>query len=147
MIAVDSNILVYAHRVESRYHHAARNALSSLLADSAPWGIPWPCVHEFLATVTKSSLAQNPTPLATALAQMSALLGARNLTPLSEGPGFFQHLERVTLTTGSTGGAIHDARIAAICLSQGISELWTADRGFARFAGLSSRNPLPKFDV
>jgi predicted nucleic acid-binding protein len=37
---------------------------------------------------------------------------------------------------------IHDARIAAICIQYGVSELWTADRDFSRFAGLKTRNPL-----
>ena len=32
-------------------------------------------------------------------------------------------------------------RIAAICLSNGVSELWTADRDFSRFPALRTRNP------
>ena len=40
------------------------------------------------------------------------------------------------------GAAIHDARIAAICLEHGVSELWTADRDFSRFPSLKTRNPL-----
>jgi uncharacterized protein len=40
------------------------------------------------------------------------------------------------------GGQIHDARIAAICLQHGVSELWTADRDFSRFPQLKTRNPL-----
>lgn len=36
----------------------------------------------------------------------------------------------------------HDARIAAICIQYGVSELWTANRDFSRFAGLKTRNPL-----
>jgi len=40
------------------------------------------------------------------------------------------------------GGAIHDARIAAICLSHGVAELWSADRDFSRFPALPIRNPL-----
>ena len=40
------------------------------------------------------------------------------------------------------GAAIHDARIAAICLEHGVSELWTADRDFGRFPSLKTRNPL-----
>ena len=32
--------------------------------------------------------------------------------------------------------------IAAICLSHGVSELWTADRDFSRFPDLRVCNPL-----
>jgi hypothetical protein len=40
------------------------------------------------------------------------------------------------------GGAVHDARIAAICIAHGIEELWTSDRDFARFPDLRIRDPL-----
>jgi len=40
------------------------------------------------------------------------------------------------------GGAIHDARIAALCLYHGVTELWSADRDFTRFPALAVRNPL-----
>jgi predicted nucleic acid-binding protein len=38
-----------------------------------------------------------------------------------------------------SGPRVHDARIAALCLGHGISELWSAD---PRFPGLQVRNPL-----
>jgi predicted nucleic acid-binding protein len=41
-----------------------------------------------------------------------------------------------------TGPLVHDARIAALCLSHGIRELWTADRDFSRFPRLKTANPL-----
>ena len=41
-----------------------------------------------------------------------------------------------------TGPAIHDARIAAICIEHGVSTLWSADRDFSKFAGLKIVNPL-----
>jgi len=61
---------------------------------------------------------------------------------LSESESYWQHL-RLTLEGGRvTGPQIHDARVAAICLQHGITELWTADRDFSRFASLKFRNPL-----
>ena len=35
-----------------------------------------------------------------------------------------------------------DARIAACCLVNGVSELWTVDRDFSRFPALRTRNTL-----
>jgi predicted nucleic acid-binding protein len=40
------------------------------------------------------------------------------------------------------GAQVHDARIAALCLHHGVTELWTADRDFGRFPELRTRNPL-----
>ena len=52
MIAVDTNLLVYAHRRDSEWNTAARSALSDLAEGRRAWAIPWPCVHEFVAIVT-----------------------------------------------------------------------------------------------
>ena len=54
MIAVDTNVLVQAHRQDATFHQAAKDTLVQLAAGPAPWAIPWPCVHEFLAIVTGS---------------------------------------------------------------------------------------------
>ena len=40
------------------------------------------------------------------------------------------------------GPMAHDARIAAICIGQGVDELWTADRDSSSFPALRTRNPL-----
>jgi uncharacterized protein len=50
---------------------------------------------------------------------------------------------REQLETGRiTGPRVHDARVAALCLRHGVSELLTADRDFGRFPELRTRNPL-----
>ena len=41
-----------------------------------------------------------------------------------------------------TGAAAFDARIAAVCLQHGVTEMWSHDRDFSRFPALRSRNPL-----
>jgi predicted nucleic acid-binding protein len=53
MIAVDTNILVYAHREDSQWHDPAYARMAELAQDRAPWAIPWPCLHEFLAIATR----------------------------------------------------------------------------------------------
>ena len=55
---------------------------------------------------------------------------------------YLQHLESLALPAQTRGGAIHDARIAAICVSHGVAELWSADRDFSRFPQIVVRNPL-----
>ncbi len=52
MIAVDTNILVYAHRKDSPLHISAAAAIQRLAEGTAPWAIPWPCLHEFLSVTT-----------------------------------------------------------------------------------------------
>ena len=40
------------------------------------------------------------------------------------------------------GGQFHDARIAALCIENGVTVLWSADRDFGRFKALKTVNPL-----
>ena len=42
MIAVDTNILVYAHREESPFFDLAAAKLAGLAEGKAQWAIPWP---------------------------------------------------------------------------------------------------------
>ncbi len=142
MIAVDTNILVYAHRADSPFHERARSALESLAARVGEWAIPWPCAHEFFAIVTHPRIYKTATPPETAFAQLRALQALANLAFIAEAYDYLQHLEPLALTAKVHGGAIHDARIAAICLSHGVTELWSADRDFARFPALTIRNPV-----
>jgi hypothetical protein len=142
VIAVDTNILVYAHRADSAFHDGARAALESLAAGTRPWALPWPCAHEFFAVVTHPRIYRTPTPAAMAFDQLRALQTVANLVFIAEADGYLAQLEPLALAAKAQGGAIHDARIAAICLSHGVAELWSADRDFSRFASLKVRNPL-----
>lgn len=142
MIGVDTNLLVYAHREDSAWHTAAYARLAELAEGRAPWAIPWPCIHEFLAIVTHPRIYAPPTPTDVALDQVDAWLESPSLTLLSEGTGYWPELRALVREGRIAGLAVHDARIAALCAAHGVRELWTADRDFGRFPGLPCRNPL-----
>ncbi|HTT40435.1 MAG TPA: hypothetical protein VMH32_22505 [Burkholderiales bacterium] len=72
MIAVDTNILVYAHREDATWHDVANARVVELAEGRAPWAIPWPCVHEFLAIATHPRIFDPPTPMPSAIAQVEA---------------------------------------------------------------------------
>ncbi|MFP4483855.1 MAG: type II toxin-antitoxin system VapC family toxin [Spirochaetaceae bacterium] len=143
MIAVDTNILVYAHRGDSAFHGPAFEAVRSLAESDTPWAVPWPVVHEFLAVVTHPRIYSPPTPLSEALMQVQIWMGSPSFAALAEPAGvYFRHLQHLVEAAQATGPRVHDARIAAICLSHGVDELWTADRDYSRFPVLTVRNPL-----
>ncbi len=142
MIAVDTNIAVYAHRADSPWHAAALARLSELAEGRAAWALPWPCIHEFLAIVTHPRIYRPPTPVAGALAQVEAWLESPTLVLLGEADGHWAALKRLALAGKLDGPQFHDARVAAICATHGVRELWTADRDFSRFHGLRVVNPL-----
>jgi toxin-antitoxin system PIN domain toxin len=144
VIALDTNILVYAHREDSPFHDVAARQVAEFAESGAAWAIPWPCIHEFLAIVTHPRIYDPPTPLAAALAQVEAWLESPSLELLAESDQHWPELRALVEKAQVTGGRIHDARVAALCLQHGVRELWSADRDFGRFAQLTVINPLTR---
>lgn len=142
MIAVDTNILVYAHREDSEWHEAASTRVAELAEGRGAWAIPWPCIHEFLAITSHPKIFTPPTPLAAAIDQVEAWLESPTLHVLAESQLHWAQLSALLQSGKVAGARVHDARIAALCLQHGVKELWSADRDFGRFPDLAVSNPL-----
>lgn len=142
MIGVDSNLLVYSHREDSPWYAAAYSRMVELAEGRAPWAIPWPCIHEFLAIVTHPRIYSPPTPLSKAIDQVEAWLESPSLVLISESEEYWPELRTVLQNGQVNGPQVHDARVAALCQQHGVTELWSADRDFSRFPGVNVRNPL-----
>lgn len=142
MIAVDTNILIYAHRTDSPFHAVAANKITGLAEGPAAWAIPWPCVHEFLAVVTSARVYDGPSEMTAAMDFVAELRQSPTLSLLAETDLHWDTLAGLIQAGRIAGGRVHDARIAAICLQHGVRELWTADRDFNRFPELKAVNPL-----
>jgi len=142
VIALDTNILVYARRRESPHHAAALKLLTGLAEGDEPWALPWPCIYEFLRVVTHRRVFDPPTPLEAALEDIESLLESPSLILLGEGPSHAAQMGRAISSGQAAGNLVHDAHIAALAIEHGVRELWTTDRDFARFPNLASRNPF-----
>ncbi len=142
MIAIDTNILVYAHRADSPFHKKAKAALMELCEGKGRWAIPWPCVHEFISVVTHPKIYDPPSQLAQAIDQVEAWLESPNLVLLEESDGYWAVFRDRLLKGRVVGPRVHDGRIAALCELHGVRALWTQDRDFSRFPSLRTENPL-----
>lgn len=142
MIAVDTNLLVYAHRDEFPQHKVALEVVRGLATGTAPWGIPWPCVGEFVSTVTNPRPFSPPSTPLQAATQLDVWIHAPTSRLLGERADTWDHFRELLVTSGVRRSGVHDARIAAICLDHGVRELWTADRDFSRFPKLRTHNPI-----
>jgi toxin-antitoxin system PIN domain toxin len=140
MIAVDTNILVYAHRNEPAEHDAAASLIKGLAEGAVEWSIPWPCLYEFFSVVTNrriwKSVASTPTE---AFAQLEAWTDSPSLRLLAETSESLVILRELADRPRVTGAIIHDARIAALCVAHGVAELVSADRDFSMFPKLRVR--------
>ena len=142
MIAVDTNILVYAHRQDSEFHIEAAACMVTVAEGAQPWGIPVSCLHEFLSVVTNPKVFAPASTTEQALAQVDAWLASPQASVLHSGLQHVAVLSDLSRKAKLKGGQFHDARIAAICIENAVTVLWTADRDFGRFKALKTVNPL-----
>jgi toxin-antitoxin system PIN domain toxin len=143
VIAVDTNILVYAHRREVRSHDAAYALVRELAEGTARWAIAWPCIYEFFSVVTNPRIWRNAaTSPRAACEQIRAWTGSPSLVLIGETADFGAELLALLGHPRVRGPIVHDARIAAICLAHGVEMLLTRDRDFSLFPRLKTRDPL-----
>lgn len=143
MIALDTNILVYAHRREVSEHQVASAIVRGFAEGNVPWAIPWPCLYEFFSVVTNLRIWKKAasTPVE-ASSQLSAWCESPSIRLLGESMDFWPILERFIRRPRVRGPVVHDARIASLCVAHGVEELLTRDRDFSVFPELNVRNPL-----
>jgi hypothetical protein len=140
---VDTNLLVYAHRRESRHHERSHEVLRDLAEGVQPWAIPWPCVYEFFSVVTNPRIwKQAASSPEQAWRQIEAWTASPSVSLLAETEAFLSVLEGFVRRPRVRGPIVHDARVAAICVAHGAEALLTADRDFSLFPELATRNPL-----
>lgn len=138
MIAIDTNILVYARRAELPHHTAARALVTSLAEGTAPWAIPWPCLYEYIKVITNPRVFRPPDTLANALADVESLAASPTVVLLGDGPTHLAHLRRVATDGQPLGAQIHDAHVVALALEHGVTELLSTDRDFRRYRALGA---------
>ena len=142
MIAVDTNILVYAHRADSEWHDRARDCIAKLARGNVTWGLPWHCLAEFFAIATHPRIYKPASTTAQAIEQINVWIESPVSECLSETDEYWHDLRSYLSDARIEGPMVYDARIAAICSVHGVVELWSADRDFSRFPDLRVHNPL-----
>ena len=142
MIAVDTNILVAAHRRDHPFFERASTIVRELAEGQEAWGIPLHSLIEFYGKVTHKRIWVRPSTPAESWAQIEAWKKSPTLTLLSTSLQVLPLLRNICESHHVGGASIHDARIAATCLQHKVSVLLTFDRDFSRFSELRTRNPL-----
>lgn len=138
MIAVDTNVLVYAHREEMPQHERALERLTELAEGTATWAIPVFCLGEFLRVVTHPRVFDPPYSAAEACDAMARVLASPSLRILTPGDRYPDLLFAAIREARAIANLVMDAQIVAVCREAGTSCLLTEDRDFARFAGFAT---------
>lgn len=140
MIAIDTNLLVYAHRSRVPQHRASRRAIEQAAAKGR-WGFAVASLAEFWAVATHPSSEGRPSTPGQAEAYLEALVagGAEIWEP---GAGFGMRLSQLAGDLEVSGPRIFDLQIALTAFENGATELWTADARFVKLPGLRLHDPL-----
>ena len=139
MIAIDTDILIYARRGETELHSAAASRLVALAKGVERWALPVFCVAEFLRVVTHHRVFNPPSSIQQAVAFLEDVFAAPNCDVVRPAPEFLELLVAAARKANARGNRILDAKIAALCREHGIGTILTNDRDFARFEPLQVR--------
>jgi hypothetical protein len=142
VIAIDTNLLVYAHRAALPEHRAARRALERAIGEGGGWGITQPSVTEFWSVVTHPAASGRPSTPAEARGFLRSLVDEMAGHLWLPAAGFADRLLRMASEAGVHGPRIFDLQIALVAHENGARELWTHDRGFVTVSGLRVVDPL-----
>lgn len=142
MIAIDTNLLVYAHRAGVSQHRSARRAIERALRDGRGWGIATGSIGEFWGLVTHPSAAGRPSTPTEAADFLRHLRDDADMQIWSPGKGFGERLLQMAVDLDVTGVRIFDLQIGLTALENGAHEIWSHDRAFTRVPGLRLHDPL-----
>jgi hypothetical protein len=133
MTAVDTNVLVYAHRTETARHERAQRWLRHLAEGMIPWALPVFCIGEFVQITTHRRVFDPPSTIPQALEAIDALLDSPSVRLLAPTPLHWPLLREAIRSGETSGNLVFDAEIAALCREHGVERILTEDRDFGRF--------------
>jgi toxin-antitoxin system PIN domain toxin len=143
VLAVDTNVLVYAADVHSQFHLACNEWLDRQRRRSSAWYVTWPIVYEFLRVATHPRIMRRPWTAPKAWEFVTSLLASpgigvlvptqRHADVATEVIGEFPHL---------AGNILHDGHTAILMREHGIKQIYTRDTDFHRFPFLDVIDPV-----
>ena len=139
MIAVDTNVLIYAHRRETDLNVVATAELVRLAEGTEPWALPVFCLTEFMRVVTHRRVFNPPSTVSQAMDFINRIVAAPTCHVALPGADFLRYLETTVHKADARGNLMFNAQIAALCREHGIAAILTNDRDFERFDKLQVR--------
>lgn len=141
-VTVDANILLYASDEQSPRHDAAAALLAQLAAGPGLVYLFWPVAMAYLRIATHPNIFDQPLDPAEARQNLSQFIGRAHVRCPGEAEGFWQAYQDLVGADTIRGNLVTDSHIAALMSQHGVTTIFTADRDFRRFTGITSRDPF-----
>jgi toxin-antitoxin system PIN domain toxin len=143
VLAVDTNVLVYAADADSPFHAPCRAWLERQRARPDAWYTTWSILYEFLRVTTHPRVMRRPWSAPAAWKFVTALLASPGLAVLVPTQ---QHADVaatvITEFPHLTGNLFHDAHTAILMREHGIGKICTRDADFSRFTFVEVIDPV-----
>lgn len=139
---VDANLLLYASDEESPWHERAVTAVDELALGPEIVYLFWPTIMAYLRIATHPAVFARPLAQADARANIEAILELPHVQTSGEQDAFWQRYTEVADDIRPSGNAVPDAHLAALMVENGVRTIWTRDRDFRKFRGITVRDPF-----
>jgi uncharacterized protein len=144
MIALDTNLLIYAHRTATLESRSARAAIELACNSRNGCGIALPSIAEFYSIVTHPTAKGRPSTPEEAAAFLRSLRDDGGAMIWGQGPHMADRLLQTADDLKITGVRVFDLQIALCALDGGATKIWTHDVNFVKVPGLRVMDPLSK---
>lgn len=141
MIVFDANLLIYAHRSETKENLSAQKAIGNAISLTR-CAVTLPSITEFWSVVTNPMPGKRTSTPDEAKSFIDNLVQDAPLSILSPTIGFHQRLMDMAHRLDVRGVGIFDLQIALLALENRASEIWTHDKNFIKLAGLKVYDPI-----
>lgn len=139
---IDVNILVYAADDLCPRHSRSRALLNHLATSSSIVYLFWPALLGYMRIITHPGILHTPLSPDAAMADIEDLMARPQVRVVGEGARFWPSFQRVAATSKPRGKLVPDAHLVALMHEHGVSRIWTNDRDFRKFDGITSSNPF-----
>jgi toxin-antitoxin system PIN domain toxin len=139
---VDTNILVYATHTESPFYARARALVEHLVAGPGLAYVFWPAVLGYLRIVTHPNILRSPLSSDEAMSNVEALLAPSHIRVAGEGSDFWASFRSVAADVKPRGNLVPDAHLVALMREHGVATIWSHDRDFRTFRGITVKDPF-----
>ena len=139
---VDTNVLVYATHTASPFHGRARALVEHLVAGPSLAYVLWPAILGYLRIVTHPNILGSPLSSDEAMSNIEAVIAPSHIRVAGEGDDFWPSFRTVAADVKPRGNLVPDAHLVALMLEHGVSTIWSHDRDFRKFRGITVRDPF-----
>ena len=139
---VDVNILIYASNTDAPEHARAQTLVSRMMSGPELSVVLWPVLTGFLRISTHPRIMPIPLTVGEASTVIDQFLGARSVRVVGEDARMWTAFQHLDIGQPIRGNLVPDAVIAALMLGNGVSTIYTRDRGLRRFDGIKVVDPF-----